>query len=75
MTKLPCLPNPVDAVPVDLVVPAADLPLARRAMGLELADLLPEDPAARSMADRAVVRVDLVEAPEDLAEVARRQSL
>jgi hypothetical protein len=44
-------------------------------MALELADLLPEDPAAHPMADLAVVRVDLVEAPEDLAEVARRQSL
>jgi hypothetical protein len=44
-------------------------------MALELEDLLPEDPAARPMADRAVVRVDLVEALEGLAEVARRQSL
>jgi hypothetical protein len=65
----------VDVDLVDLLVPAADLPLARRAMALELADPLPEDPAARPIADRAVVRVDLVEAPEDLAEVARRRSL
>jgi hypothetical protein len=58
--------------PVDLAV---DLPLARRAMALEVADRLPVDPAAHPMADLAVVRADPAEALVDLAEVAPRQSL